>query len=143
VPPDLDGIQFRRFRGAYDRVVQRTRATAAEMAVALGHSTKTLDNWRARPPRTRDIPFGAVVRMSRLSGLRLEWFAGADEDGEESPSRSAPTNAEVMAELADLRRIVERRLTVRLGDETELDRAPDAPTVDAPTRGRRTADGGE
>jgi hypothetical protein len=124
MPADPGDIQFRRFREAYDRVVRRTGASAAEMAVALGHSTKTLDNWRARPPRTKDIPFGAVVRMSQLSGLRLEWFAGAGE-GAETP-QPTPTNAEVMAELADLRRIVERRLALRLGDEAELDR-PDAP----------------
>jgi hypothetical protein len=135
--PDLDGIQFERFREAYDRVVRRTHATAAEMAVALGQSTKTLDNWRARPPRTRDIPFAAVVRMSELSGLPLGWFAGADES-DEVPPRSAPTNAEVMAELADLRQLVERRLAVRLGDEAELDQ----PAPAARRRRGRAADGG-
>src|ERR671934_1659436 len=89
VPPDMDGIQFERFREAYDRVVRRTHATAAEMAVALGQSTKTLDNWRARPPRTRDIPFAAVVRMSELSGLPLAWFAGADESDERSEEHTS------------------------------------------------------
>lgn len=121
----LYGVQFERFRVAYRRVVAASGASAAEMAVAMGASTKTLDNWRAEPPKVADIPFAAIVRMAVLAQMPLSWFAGVGSAsfGETEPlevDRSAVTAPQSREMVVDLTRFARRRLDVLLGDEAEL-----------------------